>query len=197
MLVRDVMTADPITVTRQTTIREVLTVLADHGISAVPVVDEKRRLYGIASEADLIAEAVVPDPRAHERPIEITAVHPPRFVDEVCTRSVVTVRPADDIALTVDLMASTGAKSLPVLDDDRHLVGIVSRSDVVAALARADTVVAADIQSLLESCGRGSWLVEVEDGTVRISGPVGAAERSLAHTVAHTVPGVVDVRIDD
>lgn len=196
MLVRDVMTRDPITVTRRTSIREALRVLADHGISALPVVDASGRMYGIASEADLIAETVVPDPRAHERPIEITPVHPPRFVDEVCTRSVVTVRPADDVALAVDLMGSTGAKSLPVVDDDWQLLGIVSRSDVVAALARTDAVVAADIQAVLESCGRGDWLVEVEDGSVHISGPTGTAERSLAHVVAHTVPGVVDVRID-
>ena len=126
----------------------------------------------------------------------IEPLHPAHLVDEICTRSVVTVRPDDDVATAVELMSSTGAKSLPVVDDDRCLVGIVSRSDVVAALARADSVVAADITAILDSCGHGDWSVEVDDGSVRIIGPSGAAEHSLAHTVAHTVAGVVDVHID-
>ena len=195
MLVRDVMTAGPATAGRGTTVKQALTILADRGISALPVVDDSGRLHGIVSEADLIAETVPRDPRAQERPIVIEPLHPAHLVDEICTRSVVTVRPDDDVATAVDLMASTGAKSLPVVDDDRCLVGIVSRSDVVAALARSDDAVAADVAALLDSCGQGDWTVAVVDGSVRITGPSGAAERSLAHTVAHTVAGVVDVHV--
>ena len=197
MLVRDVMTMGPVTVSRETTVKEALTILADRGISALPVVGGSGRLHGIVSEADLIAETVPRDPRAHERPIVVEPLHPAHLVDEVCTRSVVTVRPDDDVATAVDLMASTGAKSLPVVDDARRLVGIVSRSDVVAALARSDAVVASDVAVLLDSCGHGDWVVEVDDGSVRITGPSGPAEHSLAHAVAHTVAGVVDVRIED
>lgn len=138
MLVRDVMTMGPFTVTRETTVKEALTVLADGGISALPVVSPSGRLHGIVSEADLIAETVPRDPRSQVRPIVDEPLHPAHRVDEVCTRSVVTIRPDDDVATAVELMASTGAKSLPVVDEERRLVGIVSRSDVVAALARSD-----------------------------------------------------------
>jgi CBS domain-containing protein len=197
MLVRDVMTSDPVTVTPGTHIKDALTRLARLGITSMPVVDRAGRLFGIVSEADLIGESVARDPRAQERPIMIEPLYPPRLVEEVSTRSVMTVRPDDDVATAVELMISTGAKSLPVLDDDRRLIGVVSRSDVVAALARSDDVIAADIDAVLESLGHADWLVEVEEGSVDISGPSGAAERSLAHVVAHTVPGVVEVRISD
>ena len=63
------------------------------------------------------------------------------------------------------------------------------------ALARSDAVIAADTAALLQSFGHGDWLVEVEDGSVRITGPSDPGELSLAHVVAHTVAGVVEVRI--
>lgn len=195
MLVREVMTPDPVTVGRMTTIKEALKILAHRGFTAMPVVGDTGALYGIVSEADLITENVARDPRAQERPIIVEPLDPPHLVEEVCTRAVVTVAPADDVLTAVDLMALTGAKSLPVLDG-RELVGVVSRSDIVAALARSDESIAADLQALLESLGHGRWVVTVEDGSVRISGPRGAAEHSLAHVVARTVGGVVGISVD-
>jgi CBS domain-containing protein len=195
MLVRDVMTSGPVTVTAGTGVKDALGQLARHGITSMPVLDRAGRLQGIVSEVDLIGETVSRDPRAQERPIVMAPVHPPRLVDEVCTRSVVTVRSEDDVATAVELMTATGAKSLPVLDENGRLAGMLSRSDVVAAMARSDEVIAADIDELLHSLGHGDWLVEVDDGSVDISGPSGAAEHSLAHAVAHTIPGVVEVRI--
>lgn len=195
MLVRDVMTPDPVTVTAKASVKEALTRLATLGITSMPVVDDRGRLCGIVSEADLIREAVARDPRAQERPITVEPVYPPRTVEEVYTHSAMSVRAGDDVAAAVDLMTSTAVKCLPVLDDDGVLVGVLSRSDVVQALAREDEVIAADVDDLLSSLGHADWLVEVHDGVVDVSGPDGAAERSLAHVVAHTVAGVVDVRI--
>ena len=195
MLVRDVMTPEPMTVTPKAGVKETLTRLAHLGITSMPVVDERGRLCGIVSEADLIREAVARDPRAQERPITVEPLYPPRTVEEVYTRSAMSVRVHDDVAAAVELMTSTAVKSLPVLDDDNVLVGVISRSDVVQALAREDDVIAADVDDLLSSLGHADWLVEVRDGVVDVSGPSGAAERSLAHVVAHTVPGVVEVHV--
>ena len=195
MLVRDLMTPDPETATPETGIKEALTRLADLGITSLPVVDRWHRLLGIVSEADLIRDLVARDPRAHERPIEMRPLFAPHLVDEVYTRAAVSVRIDDDVATAVDMMTVTSAKSLPVVDEHGKLLGVLSRSDVVQALARADDVIAADIDGLLDELGHGDWLVEVEDGTVHVSGPDGAAERSLAHVVAHTVPGVVEVEV--
>ena len=174
MLVQDLMTPEPMTVRPSTTVKEALSRLAEHGITCLPVVDGAGRLQGVVSEADLIRDVVAPDPRAAARPVSIEPVFPPRTVEEVYTRHPVSVRRNDDLARAVDVMTSTAVKSLPVADD----------------------VIAADVDELLRSLGHQDWLVEVSDGIVNVSGPSGAPERSLAHVVAHTVPGVIEVRVD-
>jgi len=196
MLVRDLMTPDPFTVTPETHVKVALATLARLGITSMPVVDSKRRLCGIVSEADLISDLVARDPRAQERPVTIEPLFAPTTVEAVYTRSPSSVRVDDDVATAVETMVVISAKSLPVLDERGLLVGMLSRSDVVQALARADDVIAADIDDILGALGRTDWLVEVEEGVVEISGPEGTAERSLAHVVAHTVPGVVQVRVE-
>ena len=196
MLVRDLMTPDPVTVTPQVSIKEALARLAQLGITSMPVVDGHQRLCGIVSEADLIREIIARDPRAQERPVMVEPLYPPHDVEDVYTRSPASVRTDDDVADAVETMTALSAKSLPVVDVRGRLVGVLSRSDVVQALARADDVIAADIDEVLASLGHTDWLVEVDDGVVHVSGPRGAGEHSLAHVVARTVPGVVEVRVE-
>lgn len=71
-------------------------------------------------------------------PITFRPVTAPQTVEDVYTRSAVAVRPDDDVASAVEVMSDKGFKSLPVVDDGHLLVGILSRSDVVRALARPD-----------------------------------------------------------
>lgn len=195
MLVKEAMAREPITVTARTSIKEALRQLSGHAITAMPVVDAKGRLRGIVSESDLLQDLIARDPRALERPITVEPLYPPVTVGDVYTRSVVWVAPDDDVATAVELMTATGAKSLPVLDDRRQLLGILSRSDIVRALARSDERIAADVSLLLDSVGHDDWLVEVEDGVVSITGPADAGALSLARVLVRTSPGVVDVRI--
>jgi len=63
MLVHDVMTREPATVTPTSHLKEAATVLAAHHISVLPVVDEHGRICGVVSEADLIHDAFPPDAR--------------------------------------------------------------------------------------------------------------------------------------
>lgn len=196
MLVRDLMTPDPATVGPETHLKDALALLAHLGITSAPVVDDRGSLCGIVSEADLIRDIVARDPRSQARPIEVEPLFQPRTVDDVYTRVAASARVDDDVANAVETMIAISAKSLPVLDERGRLVGVLSRSDVVQALARADDVIAGDIDALLGSLGRADWLVEVDEGVAAISGPEGPAERSLAFVVARTVPGVVEVRLD-
>lgn len=195
MLVQEAMTQEPVTVTAPTSIKDALRRLSEHAITAMPVVDDEGRLRGIVSEADLIQDVVGRDPRGLERPISIEPLSPPVAVEDVYTRTVMTVAPEDDIATAVELMRATGAKSLPVVDRGGRLAGLVSRSDIVRALARADRAIANDVSRLLASVGHDDWLVDVGDGVVSITGPSDAAEAALARALANTARGVVDVRI--
>ena len=195
MLVRDLMTTEPVTVTPRTGVKDALTTLARLGITSMPVVAGDRRLLGIVSEADLIRDAVARDARAQDSPVMVEPLDPPRSVDDVYTRATIWVGPSDDVATAVDVMTSTAVKSLPVLDDDGRLVGVLSRSDVVRALARSDAMIAADIDAVLTALGHEDWLVEVHDGVVEVSGPGDLAQHSLAHVVARAVPGVGEVHV--
>lgn len=195
MFVRDVMTRDPATVTGDCGIKQAVTILADRGISSLPVVDDEGRICGVVSEADLIREAFPPDPRSHVLPPHDLTRTRPVWVEQVMTPHALTVHETTDVADAVEVMTSTAVKSLPVLDDDGRLVGVLSRSDVVRALARSDAMIAADIDAVLTALGHEDWLVEVHDGVVEVSGPGDLAQHSLAHVVARAVPGVGEVHV--
>jgi CBS-domain-containing membrane protein len=196
MLVRELMTTEPVTVTPGTPIKVALGLLADHGITSLPVLGRHGRLRGVVSEADLIRDRVPLDPRAHELPVDDRWHDPARLVGDVMSVHAVTVRPDTEVAQAVHLLTSTTVKSVPVVDHDDRLVGVLSRSDVVRALARSDTELARDVETMLASVGLEDWVVEVADGMVTLSGPDDSRQAALARVVASTVPGVVDVTRD-
>jgi CBS domain-containing protein len=186
------MTREPTTVTGATTVKETAEILAEHQISSVPVLDERGRLCGVVSEADLIRDAFTPE-RAYQGAHPVASAS--ASVEDVMTMHVITVRPTTDISEVADLMTSTGVKSIPVIDDDRQLVGVVSRSDLVRVKARADESILREITARLVAMGHEDWLVEVRDGAVEIDGPTGDADRSMAKIITGGVPGVVQVRV--
>jgi CBS-domain-containing membrane protein len=194
MLVKDVMSQDPVTVVPSRGIKAAMAKLAHAGVTSMPVVDEDKHLCGIVSEADLIRN-LVDDPRAHERSITIRPVTRPSTVDDVYTRSPIAVGPYDDVTAAVDVMTAKGFKSLPVVDHEHRLVGMVSRSAVIRALARDDSAIAQDVLRLFEELGHVGWTAEVTDGIVEITGTTDAAQRSLAHALSRTVAGVVAVHV--
>ena len=192
MLVREIMSRRPVTVSVDATVREALAVLAEHRVTALPVLDRDGALVGVLSEGDLVRDLVGDDPRAHARPAP-TVDRRRHLVSEVMAAQPVTVRPATDVSTAVRVLVSRGFKSLPVLDDAGDLVGVVSRSDVVRVLARSDEEIARQVDAHLVDVGLGRWAAEVRDGEVTLVGPPDAADRALAHRIASTVPGVVQV----
>lgn len=197
MFVQDAMTPQPVTVSPGATVKEAMTLLAEHHVTALPVVDADGRIRGVTSEADLIREAVGPDPRAHVMRHGASEGRPAaaRRVEDVMTSPAVTVHARTDLADAVELMTSTGFKGLPVVDDHDRVIGVVSRSDVVGLLARTDSTLQREVDSRLAALGHPDWLVEVHDGVVQVVGPVNDDDRTLAGVAARTVAGVVDVRI--
>jgi len=193
MLVREVMTANPVTVRPEAPLKQALTLLATHRITSLPVVDEHGKLAGVVSEADLIRDLVREDPRSHEIPLDDEPLDRPVRVEDVMTPHAVAVPPDTELKKAVDLITSTTVKSVPVVDDHHRVIGMLSRGDVVRMLARADETLAADVDALLSSTGLTDWTAEVTDGTVTLTGPSGSPDRRIAHLLAGTVPGVVEV----
>ena len=130
MKAADIMTSPVITLRPSTPVRAAAALLVSHGFTAAPVVDEHRRVLGIATEADLIRGRVLPEGwtfAEDDEPLVATVMTPVPLV----------VRPEDDVADVVSLMLDGDIRSVPIVDDG-VLVGIVSRRDVLRCVARGE-----------------------------------------------------------
>jgi CBS-domain-containing membrane protein len=202
--VGDVMTRDVVTIDEQTPYLGITQRLAQHGISAAPVIDGARRVVGVVSEADLLHKVeYAGDERSKplwERPSRRTA----RVKSEadtavqLMTAPAVTVQAGASLSEAAKLMHERGVKRLPVVDDSQRLVGIVSRTDLLRVYLRPDEQIREEItEGLLR---RTLWIdpvsveVDVIDGVVALRGRVD--RRSTATLVSRLVavlPGVVRV----
>ncbi len=127
MLVRDIMSSPAVTIRPDDDLAEAARVLDRLSLTTLPVVDRDLRLRGILSEADVIGRFS----QTSREPADGARV------GDLMTARVLTVTADDDVAQVVELMRGTVLKSLPVLLHDR-LVGMVSRRDVVRAIARGE-----------------------------------------------------------
>ncbi len=194
MIVRDLMTTEPVSVREHTRVKDALALLDEHAITTLPVVDHRGRVCGVVSEADLIRELVDRDPRLMTPPGE-RSIDRPLYVGDVMSTHALTVRAETDLADAVELTTSTAVKSLPVVDEHDRLIGMVSRRDVVHMLARSDDLLEQEVDALLVSAGLRDCLVDVQDGVAEITGPAGSHERILATVLARAVPGVIEVHV--
>ena len=189
MLVREVMRSPVTSLPAGARLETALQVMAAQGISAIPIVDSNRHVVGIVSEADVLAEGLPADSRAHLRPIEGATGPWHALVDDVMTIDPVTVEPNTDAARAAELMADMGWKSLPVVRD-LQLVGVISRSDIMRALATPDVEIRRRILDEFVEIGRDEWQAEVVDGVVTLHGVGEGRESRIARAIAATVPGV-------
>jgi CBS-domain-containing membrane protein len=195
MKVSEIMSRPVITVSAETGIKAAAILLAEHGVSALPVVDAKGGLVGIVSEADLLSIETRPDPRTQATPMAPTAGSSPQTVAEVMTRDVLTVSTGSEVSQAARIMLDEGIKRLPVVQGGR-VVGILSRRDLVKVMARGDGEIEAEIQLRLGELGIGSGrrAVSVAAGIATIQLEGLEARGRLAESVALTVPGVLEVR---
>ena len=144
----DIMTRKVTTVFPHTSLRYVAKLLWEHHISGVPVVDDDHHVVGIVSENDLLQWSDEPSEKQAwwlnmlAEGFELA----PDFLDIVRSErekvrtamktDVMTIGEAVSVADIAKLMVSKGIKRLPVVRDGR-LVGIVTRADLVRALAQS------------------------------------------------------------
>lgn len=189
MLARQVMSSPVVTVTADTTVKRAAQLLAEHGFTALPVVDAGGRLVGIVTEADLVRDRVPPDAR---RRGAAAAPEPRGTVGAVMSRPAESMRPGDDLSALVGALLQGRHRAMPIVEDGR-VVGIVTRGDVVRALSRDDAAIARDVRRrLMIYGGPDRWTVGVEDGVVTVYDEYDdATDRHVATLLAESVPGVV------
>ena len=148
--VGDVMTRNPITIRPETLLQEVIKTLAERRISGLPVVDESGKLVGVVSETDLMWRETGVTPPAYIMILDsvIYLENPARYdrdlhkalgqtAGEVMTRDPVTIAPDKPLQDAARLMHERSIHRLPVLDPEGHVVGILTRGDIVRAMAGA------------------------------------------------------------
>jgi CBS-domain-containing membrane protein len=118
---------------------------------------------------------------------------------DLMTRPPVTITPEEPAVHAARLMYSCKVKRLPVVDADNHIVGIVSRSDVLSVYSRSDGEIRAEIldELILKTCltDPDRFKVTVKNGIVTLEGHPETAEsgRDIVAEVWH-IEGVVSVR---
>lgn len=144
---RDIMTPDPITVSPDAGVVEAARLMTDNNVGALPVVAEGR-LVGLVTEGDLIMQDVRIEYPTYIQLLDGFIMYPPahaRFEHELkkaVAATVEDVMTADPVTVSADaliedvatLLSERDVSRLPVLDADR-LVGIVSKHDIVRAIA--------------------------------------------------------------
>jgi len=131
--------------------------LRDNKISGAPIVDKDNKVIGIISEGDIMRLLEVHSPRLNlilpspldwiELPIRMkyefdeiaedmnkaASVH----ISEIMTKKVITIKEDDDISDAAQLMDTHSVNRLPVVDDERKILGILTRGDLISALVRS------------------------------------------------------------
>jgi CBS domain-containing protein len=211
--VGDVMTDQVVTVRDDTPFKEVVRVIREHGVSALPVLDRAGGLVGIVSEADLLLKEEhaigegsltrLPWRGDHERGngqppwIRRTKARGVTARD-VMTSPVVTVTEGDAVALAARIMRENHVRRLPVTDAHGGLVGIVTRSDLLTTFLRPDDEIRDAIEGALTEpmppIEKGQIRVVVDDGIAKLDGHVGfKSQVPRIVSIARTIDGVVDV----
>ncbi|MEV4049989.1 CBS domain-containing protein [Amycolatopsis sp. NPDC049688] len=185
MKARDVMTRPVVRVGPETPVREAIVLLTEHCVAALPVVGEDDAVLGVFTEADALRSG-------------ITGAAPDVLVATMMTTPAETVRLDTDLTEIARRMLGDRRRSIPVVDDEGVLVGIVSRRDMLTPLVRQDDSIASHLNALLtDYCGhRDRWAVSVTGGMVTIRGTfTDEAERRVVTALAKTVYGVVGVEL--
>ena len=125
---REIMSRDVVTVLPSTPAREAWQRMIRHAVKALPVVDADGMLLGIVTLHDFF----VGHEMATDAPNDAA-----RLVGDIMTRDAITATPDQELIELMHLFSDGGRHHLPVVDERRRLVGMLTQSDMVAALFRA------------------------------------------------------------
>ncbi|MEX0984159.1 MAG: CBS domain-containing protein [Actinomycetota bacterium] len=198
--VSDVMTKIVVAAPASAPFRELVRIMHDHRVSALPVLDADGTIVGVVSEADLLLK----------RDAEVLAWHLfegrhgradrrkalGRVASDLMSTPPVTIGPAATPGEAAHRMHEAGVKRLPVVDEDGRVLGVVSRIDLLRAFLRGDEVLTEEVEAFAAQVVPDVEGVRVSahDGVVRLEGIVElrTTARRLADRV-RLLDGVVAV----
>ena len=213
MKASEFMTRNVVTVGRETPVVQAIRAMLDNQVSGLPVLDGDGKLAGILTEGDLLRRGETGTERHRPRWLEVL-MGPGRMAGEyirthgrrvggIMTQNVFSVPPDTSLEEIVQLMERRRIKRVPVMDGDA-LVGIVSRADLLRALAsvlerqsggtHSDNEILDKIHAELAIAAwvpRDGLSITVQDGVVDLNGVIlEENEREALRVVAENVAGV-------
>ncbi|MGZ9934788.1 CBS domain-containing protein [Streptomyces sp. NC-S4] len=198
--VSDVMTHTAVAIGREASYKEIVELMDQWKVSAVPVLEGEGRVVGVVSEADLLPkeefrrdDPVLPDQ------LEEASKAGGVLAEELMSTPAVTVHPDATLAEAARIMARKHVKRLPVVNGVGMLEGVVSRSDLLKVFLRPDEEIGEEIRdSVLAGLAPPVHLqASVKEGVVTLRGSL--RDRALVPLMARAVravEGVVDVRME-
>ncbi|MFF5497403.1 CBS domain-containing protein [Streptomyces aquilus] len=197
--VSDVMTHTVVAVGRDAPFKEIVGLIDQWKVSALPVLEGEGRVVGVVSEADLLAKEGVKGGGEQAFDLAGRAKAEGLTAGELMSAPAITVHADASVAEAARIMARRHVKRLPVVDAIGMLQGVVSRSDLLKVFLRPDEEIADEIvHSVLTKLPVTTPLsVTVSDGVATLEGS--AAERAYLPILARAVQaveGVVDVRME-
>ena len=143
---------DPVTIRRGSTVKDALDMMHDYHIGGIPVVDDENHLVGIVTNRDLRFER-----------------HMDKKIDEVMTsENLVTTHIQTDLIAAAAILQENKIEKLPVVDNENHLVGLITYKDITKAKdkpmackdAKGRLRVAAGVGVTADTLDRAKALVE-------------------------------------
>jgi CBS domain-containing protein len=202
--VQDVMTTEVITAPENASVAEIVTLLTDRQITAVPITDRFDAVLGVVSWTDLREKIDVGTPEDSSRfgrwlgVAQLPTQWPEGTAVEVMSAPALTIGADASLTAAARVMYRRGVGRLLVVDTDNRLRGIVTRSDLLKMYGRLDAVIRDEVMRsvLLETLRirPGAVRATVEEGVVTLAGRTERKTTAVAAArLTEAVPGVTDV----
>lgn len=186
----DLMTRDPVTFPATTPLAQAAAAMADRNLKRMPVVDEVGRLVGMVSRYDLLKTVAEGLRQRPEQPLRL-ADGAPAMVGGLMLIDVPTVQRETPLAETLDRLLESEKRRVVVVDDEQHVVGIITDGDVLRRASRR--VQGSALQRLADWFGGGARPEGIE---VAAKGRVAAdIMSSPAITVTPETPTAEAIRL--
>ncbi|MDX3758626.1 CBS domain-containing protein [Streptomyces mirabilis] len=204
-IVSDVMTHTVAAIGRKANFKEIVQLMEQWKVSALPVLEGEGRVIGVVSEADLLPKEEFrdsdPDRHTQLRRLSDLAKAGAVTAEDLMTAPAVTVQANATLAQAARTMAHAKVKRLPVVDAMGLLEGVVSRGDLLKVFLRGDEDIAEEVRrevvSYLFRAPSAPVRVQVQDGVVTLTGRVrDTALVPVAARLVRSVEGVVDVEFE-
>jgi CBS domain-containing protein len=212
MLAQDIMTKDVLTVTPDTSVKDIARCMMEHRVGGLPVIDKQGHIVGIVTEGDLVRRSDLDTARQRNGWLDIFLSNADRARDfarehgrtaqDIMTTEVIAVAPGASLRQIADLFETRRIRRVPVVANGK-VVGIVSRANLVQALATPHTDAVDRIDDpqirdlVLAAYRRLAWGIRherniiVRDGVVHLWGFVPtSAELDALRVATEDIPGV-------